>query len=327
MTHFPPPPQQPGLFQRVPPAIFPPVLGLLGLVTAWFRAVGVFDLPAAPVQMASGAVSILFAFCTAAYAAKVVRNPRVLPQDLGNLPGRTGLAAWCVAVMVEAVLMLGLSIALAKVLLIVGTLCLFCIAAYVLPLRLRGVDTAGPITPAMHLVFVGFILIPLAAVPMKMATAAMPWLIWYCIVASIFIMAKSLRSLVLKVGEPPLRPLQAIHLAPASFVATGALLTGQPVLSVLALLWASALAALLLWRVRWLTEGPFSGFWSAFTFPVTAYAGALLTGYHVFEVGILKYAGGLVLIAATLFIPVIAYRILKLWASGSLAVKTNAAMA
>ena len=54
MPHFPPPPELPqpvARFHRVPPAIFPPVLGLLGLVAAWSRAVDVFGFPAAVVDV------------------------------------------------------------------------------------------------------------------------------------------------------------------------------------------------------------------------------------------------------------------------------------
>ncbi len=330
MPHFPPPPELPpktGLFQRVPPAIFPPVLGLLGLVSSWTYATRVFGLPVAWVQLASGAITCLFIFCTVAYVAKIIQNPRVVPQDLNTLPGRTGLAAWCVAMIVLASHLSGISVAVAETVLAVGAACLLAIAAYVLPFRLRGTDPAGPMTPAMHLVFVGFILIPGAAMPMQMGTEAMPWLIWYCVAAGALITAKTIRPLIFAEGAPPLRPLQAIQLAPVSFIASGALLTGQLTLAAAALIWMAILLAILLWRLKWLTESPFSGFYSAFTFPVTAAISAFVLGFEAFDLSFLKYLGGAILIAATLFIPVIAVKILKLWASGTLAVKTNAAIA
>jgi tellurite resistance protein len=76
-----------------------------------------------------------------------------------------------------------------------------------------------------------------------------------------------------------------------------------------------------------LTEGGFSGFWGAFTFPVAAFAGALMMVGDDHGWRALVAAGGLVLGAATLAIPVIAVRVLKLWATGALAVKSNAAIA
>lgn len=104
-------------------------------------------------------------------------------------------------------------------------------------------------------------------------------------------------------------------------------MTGHSTLATIALIWAIVVAGVLLFRLRWLTEGGFSGFWSAFTFPATALAGALLLFSQMSGSEAARVAGGLVLIATTLYIPVIAYRVLKLWASGTLASKTNASIA
>ena len=330
MSHFPPPPQIPpkvGLFRRVPPAIFPAMLGLLGLVSVWRRAVDVFGFPEPLVDMAAGMVTLLFSYCLVAYGAKFVFRPGVLFEDLRTLPGRTGLAALFIGLMVEAAVLAPMAPALAKGCLLIGFLGLLAIAVHVLPQRLRGTDTAGPITPAMHLVFVGFILIPGAAIPLGVAMDAMPWLIWYCALAAIPITVLTIGPLLTGGGQPPLRPLQVIHLAPAGFVASGALLTEQWLMGAAALVWGSLLAAIFLIRIRWLTEGEFSGFWSAFTFPVTAFVGALLIASVAFEIDALRYLGGIILVAATIYIPTIAYRVLKLWAKGMLAAKTNAAIA
>ena len=330
MTHFPPPPQLParvGLFRRVPPAIFPAILGLLGLVATWRRAVEVFGIPAGIVEIAAGMVSLLFLYCLVAYGTKVILRPGVVLEDLKTLPGRTGLAALFIGLMVEAALLAPIGPGLAKAVLAVGIVGLLAIVFQVLPQRLRGTDTAGPITPAMHLVFVGFILVPGAAIPLGVGLRVMPWLIWYCLAAAVLITVLSIRPLLTGEGAPPLRPLQVIHLAPAGFVAGSALLTGQTLLAGVALCWAALLAAVFLVRLRWLTAGGFSGFWSAFTFPVTAFVGALLLGSEAFGMESLRIGGGLILVAATLYIPAIAYKVLKLWAKGMLAAKTNAAIA
>jgi tellurite resistance protein len=330
MSHFPPPPKVPpkvGLFRRVPPAIFPALLGLLGLVAVWRRASEVFGVPQALVDLAAGMVTLLFLYCIVAYGAKFMFRPSVVSEDLKTLPGRTGLAALFIGLMVEAAVLAPMAPAIATSMLGLGALGLLGIALHVLPQRLKGADSAGPITPAMHLVFVGFILIPGAAIPLRVAEGLLPWVIWYCALAAIPITALSIRPLLTGEGQPPLRPLQVIHLAPAGFVATGAFMTNQPVLGVVSLVWAMVLAAIYLMRLRWLTQGEFSGFWSAFTFPVTAFVGALLAASQVLEMEALGYLGGVILVAATLYIPAIAYRVLKLWAKGVLAAKTNAAIA
>ena len=330
MSHFPPPPQLPqkvGLFRRVPPAIFPAVLGLLGLVATWRRAVDVFGFPAAPVDLAAGMVSLLFAYCLVAYGAKFFFRPGVMLDDLKTLPGRTGLAALFIGLMVEAAILAPMARGLALACLVVGFLGLLGIALRVLVQRLSGTDTSGPVSPAMHLVFVGFILVPGAALALDVVTGTLPWLIGYCAAAAVVVTAVSIRPLLTGEGQPPLRPLQVIQLAPAGFVAGAAMLTGQTLLGAISLIWAAVLAAIFLVRIRWLTEGEFSGFWSAFTFPVTAFAGALLIGSQYFDMEVLRYLGAIVLVAATLYIPAIAYRVLKLWAKGMLAAKTNAAIA
>ena len=47
----------------------------------------------------------------------------------------------------------------------------------------------------------------------------------------------------------------------------------------------------------------------------------------MYRVSSARMAGGIVLVAATLYVPVIVYRVLKLWAGGGLAAKTNASTA
>ncbi len=329
MPHFPPPqiPKPVARFQRVPPAIFPPVLGLLGLVSAWGQAVRLFHLNPGAVQMATGMVTLLFLFCTGCYLVKVTRRPGVIREDLGILPGRTGLAAWCISMIVQAGLLAPFAGSVAKLFLAIGGVCLLAIALFVLTLRLQRRDTTGPATPAMHLVFVGFILIPGAATAMAMTGPLLTGLIWYGFAAGLFLTILTIRPLLLAEGAPPLRPLQAIQLAPASFCAVGGIQTGQNGLAAVALIWAAVITVLLLVRIRWLTKGPFSGFWSAFTFPVTALVSAGLLGSEVFGLPLLRAISGLILVAATLYIPVIAWRILKLWSTGVLAAKTNAAIA
>ena len=321
------PPSPVPRFRRVPPAVFPALLGLLGLVSAWYKAAGVFGVSTALVDVGLGMVTLLFLFFLGLYIAKLAHRPGVALDDARILPGRTGIAALAIGCIVLASLLAGLQAGIALAFLAIGVVVLALLALWVLPQRLRGTDTAGPLTPAMHLVFVGFILVPLAAVPLGVLGAVLPWVILYCTGAALVIAGATLKALVLGEGAPPLRPLHAIQLAPPAFIASGLFLTGFDRLAVLALAWAGLTAALLILRLKWLVEGGFSPMWAAFTFPVTALAGALLLASERLGAGWLAVAGGVVLIGATLYIPVIAYRVLKLWASGALAIKTNAATA
>ena len=120
----------------------------------------------------------------------------------------------------------------------------------------------------------------------------------------------------------PLRPLLAIHLSPAALLSTTATLNGWPMLALgFAALGALVFVALLV-SARWVAAAGFSPMWGAFTFPLAAFAAALLALGTPWA-----YAGMILLAAGTIAIPAIAWRILTLWGAGTLAAKTNAAEA
>ena len=72
-----------------------------------------------------------------------------------------------------------------------------------------------------------------------------------------------------------LRPLLAIHLAPASLMTVAAGMLDLPGLSLAFLALASLILALLLAAAGWILRAGFSPGWGAFTFPLAAYANAL----------------------------------------------------
>ena len=76
------------------------------------------------------------------------------------------LAAMALGFFVLANLFAPRSFRFAAVFLGLGACLLLAIALYVAFHRLRGTDQAGPPTPSMHLVFVGFIVIPGSALPL-----------------------------------------------------------------------------------------------------------------------------------------------------------------
>jgi tellurite resistance protein len=320
------PEARPGLFRRTPPAIFPPILGLLGLGIAWRRGQDAFGIPGAPVEGLLGAVTLLFLFALAAYGAKAAMRPRVLTEDFRTLPGRAGLAALTMSLMMLAAVLLPYAPRLAAWVLAGGVVLHAMVAAAALRIFMAGPEEARQVTPVMHLTFVGLINAPLAAVPLGMTSVATA-IFWYALAAALAVWALALRPLLWGVFPPPLRPLQAIHLAAASLMGSGAHLLGYANLGHAFTLFSAALFAVLLLRLRWLTEAGFSGFWSAFTFPIAAFAGLLFMTSESLGSEAVRTAAGLVLIAGTLVIPPIAFKVMQLWAKGVLAQKTNAATA
>lgn len=317
---------RPGLFRRTPPAIFPPILGLFGLGMAWRAGREAFGIPAGPVELFLGAVSLLFVFVFAAYAAKVIRRPGVVPEDLNVLPGRAGLAAMTMCTMFLAAVIQPYARGLAEALLIGGFAAHVALAARVLVRAIRAAGEFRSVTPVWHLVFVGIIVFPIAAVPLGLTGVAKA-VVWISAVLTLLIWAAAIRPLLSGKAPPPLRPLQAIHLAPAALVATGAYAIGETGLATVFVGLACVIFLVLAYRVRWLTEAGFSGFWGAFTFPAAAFAGVLFRLAEDAQSEPIRTGAGLVLIFATLLIPPIAFKIMQLWAKGALAAKTNAAEA
>jgi tellurite resistance protein len=318
-----------GLFRRTPPAIFPPILGLFGLGIAWRRGQDAFGIPGAPVEGVLGAVTLLFLFALAAYGVKVLRRPGVLAEDFRVLPGRAGLAALSMCLMMLAAVLVPYAPSAAALVLAAGVVVHAIGAVAALRLLLAPPDGGpriSPVSPVMQLTFVGFIVAPLAALPLGM-TLFSELVLWYSLAAAALICIPGLRPLVSGTEPAPLRPLQAIHLAPAALTGSAAHLAGHPTLGAALAAVAAGLFLLLVVRARWLTEAGFSGFWSAFTFPLAAFAGVLFLTAQSLGSEAIRTLAGLVLVLATLIIPPIALRVMQLWAKGVLAQKTNAATA
>ncbi len=320
---FPPPefpPRRAALFAKTPPAVFPAILGLLGLGLALRRGLAGTAL-AEPLEALNGGLLGLWLFAVLALLGKILRRPGVVVEDMRALPGRAGLAAATMSGMVAASLILpfvsGLAVALAfAALALHGVLAVLLIVTL-----LRLPPEAREVNPTWHLSFVGFVV---GAVPLALAgwTVAAQAILWATLAVAAAIWGVSLAQLIRRIPPAPLRPLLAIHLSPAALFATVASLLGQPVLAQAFAAFGAVILLALVAAARWITSAGFSAMWGALTFPLAAYASALIMTGGVFAV-----PGLAVLVAATLIIPPIAWNVLKLWPGGRLAARTNAAEA
>ncbi|HRK41595.1 MAG TPA: tellurium resistance protein [Gemmobacter sp.] len=319
---FPPPqfpPRRPALFARMPPAVFPVLMGALGLGLALRRGLADFGVAGGPAELILGLAVGLWAFAVTGYLIKLARRPRVLLEDLRILPGRAGLAAASLGLMLVAAVLVPYGPGLARGLLVAGLALHGALALLVLRLWLASPPEAREITPVWHLTFVGFILGGLSAVPLGM-TGLAEALLWLTVPVALAIWAISALQLIRRIPPAPLRPLLAIHLAPASLFATVAASLGQDLVADLALLLAALIALGLLFAARWLTISGFSALWGAFTFPMAAFASAL------FARGLLT-TGGIFAVLTLFLTGFVLWRVMQAWAKGSLAAKTNAAEA
>jgi len=154
------------LWRRTPPAVFPPLLGLFALSLVWRRAADVFAIDTGWSELILGAVLLIFLFVAGSYVMKIIQRPAVILEDLRILPGRAGLAALSMSVIVLAAGLEPIFPRVAVFVLMLG-ICLHVIIALLVIYVLRtGPPEQRKVTPAWHLSFVGFIVIPLAAVPL-----------------------------------------------------------------------------------------------------------------------------------------------------------------
>jgi len=311
-----------GLWRNTPPAIFGPILGLLGLgLLGRALAEAVSRDPVAQLSEALlGAAVLLHGFALLAYVAKPLRRPWALVEDISTLPGRAGVAAALAAVHLSAAALVPYAPALALAVTLAGLGAQAGFMALVLWRFTRLPPEARAVNPVFHLTFVGHILALFALVPLG----------WTGLAAGVFWVGLATAAAIWAVSLPrapaqpaPLRPTLAIHLAPASVLASAAALMGWDQVALALALWAGLLGLALAARLPWLMAAGFSPFWGAFTFPLAAFAQAMVRGGGAPG---LWLGGGLALLAAG-FIPWVAWRVLKLWPGGRLAQTTNASVA
>lgn len=319
---YPPPQFPPGKaarFARMPPAVFPAILGLFGLGLALRRGLEAAGLPGGAGEAVLGAVAGLWAFAVFAYGAKMARRGSVILDDLKVLPGRMGLAAATMGGMALAAALAPFAPGAARAVLAGALLAHLGLALLTIRI-LRALPPEGRgVNPGWHLSFVGFIVGGLAAPGVGWPLLAVV-LFWGCGAVAVVIWVLSAAQFARRIPPAPLRPLLAVHLAPASLLATVGALAGVPVLPWVAVGLGGVVLLALVMSARWVLEAGFSAMWAAFTFPLAAYASALfVTGFEV--------AGMAVLVVALAVVPVIAWRVLTLWGSGQLAARTNAAEA
>lgn len=326
--HFPPPPplvqKSPGRWRRTPPAIFPPMMGLFGLGLAWRTlATQPAMQPLAPIGEAIlGAALLLFAFGLIAWLSKPLRRPGVILEEIGVLPGRAGLAAMILCLMLAGAALTPYAPSVAVVLAFVGGAALVAYGVLTAVHLLRGPKVQRAVNPIFHLTFVGYILMPLSLAQLGY-TELSTWILWGSAAVALVIWLVSLRQLIGSVPPAPLRPILAIHLAPASVLATVAALLGHELVAAGFALIALAMLVALVGSARWLLASGFSPLWGALTFPLAACATASMLGLGA--VGF--WIGAALLLAATALNPWIAMQVVKTWANGQLGAKTNAATA
>ncbi len=316
-----PKPTPKGLWRRTPPAIFPPILGALGMGLAWRWGAASFGVPGEAVETLLGALTLLATFALVAYAVKLLRRPAVLFEDLRILPGYAGVSAavlcleQLISVMAPYAPLEARGVFWLALALHLGLLASLVWVFFTAP----GVQRR--VTPAWHLPWSGLGVAGLAAQHLGLSGLATV-LFWAALALSMMIWAAAAEQFRRERVPAALRPLMAIHLAPMGYVGALAWELQMSGLGHALAAVAVVVALVMIVSARWLLEAGFSPLWGALTYPAASTAGLWLMA-----AGRWHLAGGLMLVLGTLITVPIAFMILRDWAAGRLAIKTNAAVA
>ena len=312
-------------WRRTPPALFPSMMGFFGMGLAWRAAAdhGPFSITPWISYVILGVACLIELFILSSYISKVSYRPKVVLEDMQSVPGRAGISAITVSVFLFAASLAPISPTVATVALFVALPLHLLTTVLALTVMMR---TPGGlvVSPAWHLSFVGFIVACLVAVPLGYTGLSKLILVVTCLTAAI-IYGVSLLQIKHAVTAAPLRPMLVIHLAPISLFATVSALLGYPVLSLVFLTLAIGLAGVLASKASYLAQAGFSPLWGAFTFPVAALSVALFVISA--QVSTFAWIALLPLLLVSVLAPFIFSRVLMMWASGALAIKTGAATA
>lgn len=308
-------------WSRTPPAIFPPILGLLGLGIAWRLGLREFGLPLAWAEIYLGGATALFLVAALAYLVKLARRPGVLADDLQLLPGRAGMGGAVLCIYSVAGVLLPYAPGAAQAVLLAGLAVHLGVAGLLIAIMRAGPAALREVTPVWHLNFAGTIVAGVVAEALDLFWLARALFVLSVPVA-LWVWGASLAQARRRPLPGALRPMLAIHMSPANFLGFVALGLGWNGIAHFFGLVTGAVALAALAALRWLTVSGFSPLWGAFTFPITSAA-----AYWLSMGGPWRHPGAVLVVLATLIVPPIAGRILWMWTTGELARRTNAATA
>lgn len=318
---------EPSFWRRTPPALFPATLGMFGLALAWRSATGVLAAPALVSHALLAVTAAFLLFAMGCYLAKLIKRPKVVFEDMNPAPGRAAVSAGSMCLLllaaglapfaaspaihagVSAIWFLGLGL---------HVVYMACVTRVLigLPKEQRAV------TPVLFLPFVGYIVSPIAGAPLGFGAVAEVFY-FYTLAAGAVIIALSAPRFLVKPTPVPGRPAAAILLAPTSVAAISGAALGYDGLAMVFIWLSAALSLIYIVKWRWITAGGYTPQWGAFTFPSSAFAGAMMLAAAKWG-GSWDWAAALALIFATIIVPAIWVVTIRDWSLGRLGLMTGA---
>lgn len=306
-------------WRRTPPALFPVCLGILGLGLAW-RQIG--SDAVSQVIIALGVM--IFGATFLCYAAKVIRRPSVLAEEMQLPPARGAVSAGSMCWMLVAAILSPFAPSYAVFFCFLGLALHAFYFAFVIAALRRSEAGLSQLMPPMLLPFVGYIVAAISGAELGF-TSLSKFLIYLSAPFIFFILAMSVRNVMAGRAALPDRVGFYIFLAPFSIYGIAAAnLWSAPVFS--ALVWLSILClVLILPFLRWMLSGGWTPAWGALTFPSSAFAGLMALAHKAGVVP--ELVAWAALLIASMIVTYIAVRTYAFWFQGKLAIATKAAVA
>ncbi len=316
---------RPPLWRQTPPAAFPVSLGFMGLGLAWRNASGILPIPHEIGDLLLGLSTAFLIYFLFIYAAKIIARPRVLWEDMKTPPGRAGVSALPMAVMLLVAALLPFNVEIPEVwwtgvILQAGTVILSILTLW------KGAPELRAFSPFQYLSFVGPVVAPLAGVPLGFVTAS-TWLTMFALISWFIITLGYGRKLLIVRPPVPLRPSLAIALAAVSLLGIAFSLLGNSTLFLFFYVLAWIIGLALVAFGRWIMKDGWTPVWGALTFPAATFTNLQIVAVK-HDFGALALAGVWIGLAiGTPLILYIVYKALMAFIQGDLAKKSGAALA
>jgi len=313
------------LWRSTPSAVFPAILGLVGLGLLWRGLAEAFGFTTAIGDIFLGVSAAALFYFSLAYLAKFLARPGVLAEDLRAPPGRAGLSALSMAYIVLAAGLLPFGL-LAAYIWWFGLLLNAVILVYVLIADFKTRAGGRSATPFQYFTYAGLSTAPLAGVALGYSALSQA-LGYITLLVFVFISLKIGAKFLRSRPPAPLRPPLVMLLAPLGLFALAFGQFGPEILFLVFYILAWGVAIVLLVFARWLTIAGFTPIWGMLGFSL-----AVFTNMNLMAIdkgfGTIATTGAIAgALIGTPLILFIAFRVAKMWAKRDLAKKTGAAVA
>ncbi len=313
----------PEFWLRTPPALFPCLLGFIGLGLAWRRAAEIWFVTPWIGEGILLVSCVLFMATGTFYHMKLSLRPSIIFDDLKVGPARGAVSAGSMCLMLYATALTPYMYELAQ-------LCWWAAvlqhAAYMVCVTLslaKSHTKLSEVNPTLILPFVGYIVASIGG-PGLGHTTLSGFFLMITIPGCLFIITISLINLRKYSINKTLRASYFIILAPLSIYGIGAFNIWPT--EVYTVFWYIALICglCMLPFLGWFSTGGWTPAWGAFTFPLSVFAGVMLTGAQS-HFGLIADIGSVVSLGiATLVVPYVVWKTYRHWLEGKLAHSTGA---